>query len=248
MAPRLKVIEEIKIDYEVPFITDRGERIDSTTIQINEQRQGVSISYALLNPTEEKVKSLFPAGGVDSLARMLKQILQDLEMHPTRTILQLWEHSPGIVQIYSAEGRAPINKQRDTVLIILTKTPFIYKFGYDMVLWHQAMHAKDRWEYRFPSAHPMVEVGEWLDALWHFSVDGRLQKMGKPHYSKIERIDEANKLLDRLCQIEDLQDRVSKLCDELWGKEVTLSQLLEIGRGLKLEPRLPFQKDQIANR
>ena len=237
MAPRLKIIEELKIDYEIPYVTDRSEIIDSTTIQINEQRQGVGISYALLSPTEEKVKSLFPAEGVDNLARITKQILQDLGMQPNKTILQLWEYSPG-VQLYSVEGRAPVNKQRDTVLIILTKTPFIYKFGYDLVLWHQAMHAKDRWEYRFPSTHPLEEVGEWLDALWHFSLDGRLQKLGKPHYSKEERLEEANRLLEGLCQIENLQNRVRELCDELWGKEVTFAQLLEIGRELGLDTPL----------
>lgn len=238
MSPRLNALEEIKIDYEVPFVSNRGEIIDSTTVQISEQRQGVSISYVLLNPTEKKVRSLFPADGVDSLARMLINIFQDLEMHPLRTILQLWEHRPG-VQTYSAEGRAPVNKQRDTVLVILTKTPFIYKFGYDLVLWHQAMHAKDRWEHRFPSAHPLVEVGGWLDALWHFSIDGRLQRLEKPHYSKAERLEEANKLFDSLCRIEGLQDRVKDLCDDLWGKEVTLAQLLEIGKGLGLETKAP---------
>lgn len=234
MSPRLNFLEEIKIDYEIPFVSKRGEIIESTNVQINEQRQEINISYVLLNATEKKVRNLFPAEGVDSLARMLKQIFQDLDMHPSRTILQLWEHSSG-VQVYSAEGRAPVNKQRDTVLIILTKTPFIYKFGYDLVLWHQAMHAKDRWEHRFPSAHPLVEAGEWLDALWHFSLDGRLQQLGKPHYSKAERLEEANRILENLCQIEGLQDRVRELCDELWGKEVTLNQLLETGKELGLE-------------
>lgn len=40
MALRLDIIEEQKIDYEVPYITRRGEIIGSTTIQINEQRGG----------------------------------------------------------------------------------------------------------------------------------------------------------------------------------------------------------------
>lgn len=237
MASRFKVIEELKISYEVPYISDRGEIIDSTTIQINEQRQGVSVSYALLDPTEQKLNNLFPVEGIDYLVRTIKQILQHLKMSPPKTILQLWEYSP-VTRSYSVEGRAPVNKQRDTVLIILTKTPFIYKFGYELVLWHQAMHAKDRWEYRFPSAHPLVEVGEWLDALWHFSIDGRLQKIGKPHYSILERLDEAKRLLEGLRQVENLEDRVMQLCDELWGEEVTLTQLLEIGKGLGLEPRL----------
>lgn len=114
------------------------------------------------------------------------------------------------------------------MLIILTKTPFVYKFGYELVLWHQAMHAKDRLENRFPSAHPLVEAGEWLDVLWHFSIDGRLETMGKPHYSRDERLDEAARVLP------GLEDRLTKLCDELWGKEVTLGQLLKIGKELGL--------------
>jgi len=242
MPSRNKVIEELKIDYEIPYVSARGEIIDSTTVQVNENRKGVSVSYAMLNPSEQKLKSLFPAEGVDYLVKMIKQILRDLGIIPSRTILQLCESSP-IPKSRSVEGRAPVNKQRDTVLIILTKTPFIYKFGYEVVLWHQTMHAKDRWEHRFPSTHPSVDVGEWLDAFWHFSVDGRLQKAGKPHYSISERLDEANRLLEGLCQIDNLQDRIKKICDELWGKEVTFAQLLDIGRDLGLEPNLaPQQK------
>jgi hypothetical protein len=231
MAPRLEVIQELKLSYEVPYLTDRGEIIDNITVQINEQRQGVDISYALLEPTEQNLDNLFPSSGVDLLAQMTKRILQDLGVNPTRIILQLWEYSP-TAGLYSVEGRAPVNKQRDTVLIILTKTPFIYKFGYELVLWHQAMHAKDRWEHRFPSTHPLVEAGEWLDVLWHFSIDGRLQSWGKPHYSRAERLEEATMALERLCHVKEPQAQVRELCHELWGQEVTLAQLVEIGRGL----------------
>lgn len=234
MASRLKVIQELKISYEVPYLTDRGEIINNTTVQINEQRQGVDISYALLEPTEQNLNNLFPSSGIDLLAQMTKRILQDLGMDPMRIILHLWEYSP-TTGLYSVEGRAPVNKQRDTVLIILTKTPFIYKFGYELVLWHQAMHAKDRWEHRFPSTHPLVETGEWLDVLWHFSIDGRLQNWGKPHYSRAERLEEATRIFEGLCHIKEPQVQARELCHELWGKEVTLAQLVEIGRGLEVE-------------
>ena len=235
MAPRLEVIQELKIGYEIPYLTDRGDLIDSITVQINEQRQGVDISYALLEPTEQNLDNLFPSKGIDSLVQMTKRILRDLGMNPPRIILQLWEYSR-TARLYSVEGRAPVNKQRDTVLIILTKNPFIYKFGYELVLWHQAMHAKDRWEHRFPSTHPLVEAGEWLDVLWHFSIDGRLQNWGKPHYSRAERLEEATRVLEGLCQIKEPHVQARELCDELWGKEVTLAQLLEIGRELGVEP------------
>jgi hypothetical protein len=91
------------------------------------------------------------------------------------------------------------------------------------------MHAKDRLENRFPSAHPFVEIGEWLDVLWHFSIDGRLGKIGKPHYLKSERLNEAARVLP------GLEDRLNELCNELWGKDVTFNQLLEIGKELGLK-------------
>jgi len=229
VTPRIEVIEQARIDYEIPYASDRGELVDSTIVQINEWRQGIGIGYALREPTEQNLDAAFPSTGVDSLVQIAKGILQDLGMNPPRVILQLWEHST-MGGAYSVEGRAPVSKQRDTVLIILTKTPFVYKFGYELVLWHQAMHAKDRLENRFPSAHPLVETGEWLDVLWHFSIDGRLEAMGKPHYSRSERLDEAARVLP------GLEDRLTDLCDELWGKEVTFSQLLEIGEGLGLSP------------
>jgi hypothetical protein len=228
VASRLEVIEKVIIDYEIPYVSDRGESVNSTTVQINEWRQGIGISYALLECTEQNLDTAFPSAGVDYLVHITKHILRDLGMNPSRVILQLWEYST-IGRTYSVEGRAPVNRERDTVLIILTKSPFVYKFGYELVLWHQAMHAKDRLENRFPSAHPLVEVGEWLDILWHFSIDGRLQRMGKTHYSKEERRNEAAKALP------ELGDRLTKLCDELWGKEVTFSQLLKIGKELGLK-------------
>jgi len=228
VATRLELIEQLKLNYEIPYVSDKGEIVDSTTVTINEHRQGVSISYILCQSTEEKLNLLFPAEGVDHLVQLIKKILQDLEIKPANIILQIWEYSP-VNRLYSVEGRAPVNKQRDTVLLILTKAPFVYKFGYELVLWHQAMHAKDRWEYRFPSTHPLLEAAEWLDVLWHFSIDGRLERLAKPHYSKAERLEEAIRILP------GLQPQVRELGDELWGKEVTLTQLLEIGKGLGLE-------------
>jgi len=122
------------------------------------------------------------------------------------------------------------------VIIMITKTPFVYKFGYEMVLWHQAMHAKDRWERRFPSAHPMVHVGDWMDVLWHFSIDGRLENMGKIHYSREERLEEAIRTFQQLHQGEPIQELVHDLCGRLWGAEVTMPDLMQIGSRLGLSP------------
>lgn len=237
MAQRLEIIEEQQIEYEIPYISRRGEIIESTAIQINEQVEGLSISYALISPSEQKLEKLFPAEGIGYLARMVNQIIQTLEINTQKIILQLWEYSP-VNGLYSMEGRAPVNRQRDKVMIILTKTPFVYKYGYELVLWHQAMHAKDRFEYRFPCAHPLVEAGDWLDVLWHFSVDGRLQNIGRPHYSKAERLDEAGRLLQGLCQVDNLPLKVQEICNDIWGGEVTFPQLIDIGKNLGLDVKL----------
>lgn len=84
----------------------------------------------------------------------------------------------------------------------------------------------------------MLEAGEWLDALWHFSIDGRLERLARPYYSKAERLEEAIRILP------GLQPRVRELADELWGKEVTFTQLLEIGKGLSL--KLPDATDSFG--
>ena len=234
MPRRLQVIEELKIEFEVPYITGKGEVIDAATVQINERKQGVYFSYALSERTGRNLDVLFPQEGIDLLGQMTSQIIRDLGMNPRRIILQLYEYSPNVISL-SAEGRAPVNRERDTVLVILTKTPFVYKFGYEMVLWHQAMHAKDRWEHRFPSAHPLVHVGDWLDVLWHFSIDGRLQNRGKPHYSREERVEEAIRVFQESGQVDSVQEQVERLCHQLWGKEVTMAELLDVGEDLGLE-------------
>jgi len=231
---RLKFIDKLRIDYEVPFVSDRGKILDHTIVRINERRKGVEISYALLDPTGQVLESLFPRDGMDSLAQMTKRILNDLGVTPERIALQMWDYSVTRGP-YSIEGRAPVNKQRDAVLIIFTKSPFLYKFGYEMMLWHQAMHAKDRWERRFPAAHPQVQADEWLDALWHFSIDGRLEDWNKPHYGKAERLEEAAALFRKLRLSSDVTKRAMKACDGLWGREVTMSALVEMGKDIGLE-------------
>ncbi|MBM4444599.1 MAG: hypothetical protein FJ020_04745 [Chloroflexi bacterium] len=233
MSHRLQVIEELKLDFEVPYITGRGEAIDSMTVPVNEREHGLYFSYDLLKRTGRNLDILFPAEGIALLGQTTKQILHDLGMAPARVVLQLHECSPDTGS-GSVEGRAPVNRGRDTVLIILTKTPFVYKFGYEMVLWHQAMHAKDRWERRFPSAHPMVHIGDWMDALWHFSIEGRLQSLGRPHYTKEERLDEAVKAFGGLPVAEPLPALARRLGDQLWGNAVTLTELLQMGHDLGL--------------
>jgi hypothetical protein len=242
---RLKVIDKLRLDYEIPFVSDRGKVLDHTIVRINERRKGVEISYALLDPTEQDLDNLFPREGMDCLAEMTSSIISDLGMAPKHVALQMWDYSVSKGP-YSIEGRAPVNKQRDTVLIIFTKSPFVYKFGFEMVLWHQAMHAKDRWERRFPAAHPQVQTSEWIDFLWHFSIDGRLEARNKLHYTLAERLEETAALFRKLRLPAEATDRALMACSELWGKEVTMEKLVQTGRelGLGSVSRTPHPKRQ----
>lgn len=233
MASRFQVKEEFKLNYEVPYLSGKGELIGCTTVPVMEEHHGVSISYAMTSPSPSAMENSFPAEGVSSLAATARFILDELEVKPHRTILQLWEHTPHN-RLFSVEGRAPVSAERDAVLLILTKTPFIYRYDYDLVLWHQAMHARDRWERRFLSSHPLVEIGEWFDALWHLSIDGRLEAMGKPHYSRLERLEEVRAVLRDTRPAGDHLAEATQLCDDLWGKETTHSRLIEIGLELSL--------------
>lgn len=229
MTHRLNVIEELRVRFDVAYSSDRGETFDYIDICLNECRHGVDISYVLLDLGGENLDNVFPSEGVDVLALTAKNILYDLGVKPKRLVLQLWEF--GINgRTSSMEGRAPVNRTRDTVLLMLTKTPFLYKFGHDLMLWHQGCHAKDRWEYRFPSAHPLVEMGAWLDALWHFSVDGRLENWGRPHYSREERVAEAARIFQESAKLTESSalELAVRLCDDLWGREVTQDQLVTI--------------------
>src|SRR5512137_2635487 len=85
---RLKVIDKLRLDYEIPFVSDRGKVLDHTIVRINERRKGVEISYALLDTTGQVLESLFPRDGMDSLAEMTGSILSDLGVTPRRTALQ----------------------------------------------------------------------------------------------------------------------------------------------------------------
>lgn len=231
---RLKVIGKLRLDYEVPFVSDRGKVLGHTILRINEVRKGVAISYALLGADEQALEALFPREGMDALAEMALTVLADLGIAPQKTALQMWDYSVNRGP-YSLEGRAPVNRQRDTVLIIFVKSPLAYKFNYEMVLGHQCMHAKDRWERRFPAAHPQVQTSQWLDALWHFSIDGRLQARGWPHYAQEERLEEAASLFGRMGLSAHASGRALAACRDLWGREVTLDSLMEMGRDLGLE-------------
>lgn len=101
----------------------------------------------------------------------------------------------------------------------------------DYILYHELMHAKDCLEGRFPSGgffdpYKNPELG-LIISLWHFSIERRLEKNGKPHKARQKVVEEeffwASGLLSRKKFITG--ELFQKLCDKLWGKEVTFREL-----------------------
>lgn len=118
------------------------------------------------------------------------------------------------------------------------------------------MHAKDYLEGRFPSCsfinpnkNPELAL---IESLWHFSIEGRLEKNGKPHKSRQRAIEEEYLWASELKKSEMVEvelgrwqmqirpwplkklitkEFLQKLCDELWGKEVTSQELQSLLKG-----------------
>jgi hypothetical protein len=120
----------------------------------------------------------------------------------------------------------------------------------EYIFYHELMHAKDVLDGRFPSCgfintNQNPELG-LITTLWHFSIEGRLEKSGKPHKSRQLTIEDeyfwASSLeLSELVEVESghwerqtqpwplkkliTKEFVKELCDQLWGKEVTFEEL-----------------------
>jgi hypothetical protein len=120
----------------------------------------------------------------------------------------------------------------------------------DYIFYHELMHAKDCLEGRFPSGgfinpdeNPELAL---ITSLWHFSIEGRLEKNNKPHKGRQQTIEDEYFWASRLEKSEMVEvepghwqrqiqpwplkkfitrEFLRKLCNKLWGKEVTFQEL-----------------------
>jgi hypothetical protein len=107
---------------------------------------------------------------------------------------------------------------------------------YDYILYHELMHAKDSLEGRFPSCglidpYENVELA-LITSLWHFSIEGRLEKLNKPHYELQKVIEAEYSFMKELSEIwmtkfekPITREFFEEFGNKLWGKEVTFQEL-----------------------
>jgi len=114
----------------------------------------------------------------------------------------------------------------------------------DYLLYHELMHAKAVLEGRFPSTGRIQYSNiksNLIERLGDFANEGKLESMGKPHQSKETTIENVYN-----CFLEDFEfgdipekkmrlltrESITKLCNMVWGKELTYLEAEEIVNNL----------------
>lgn len=104
----------------------------------------------------------------------MKEILDNAGVRTDEILLQLVEE-----RIFSGgyEARVCMDKTRTIALVELESIPLRNQQRWRPLLWHEVLHLEDIYKRRFPSMHPVVsDLYPWLCFLWHFSIEGRLEK------------------------------------------------------------------------
>jgi len=161
------------------------------------------------------------------LVRRIERVMKDLKVFPPYVALMLYEW--GSIGAFGTP-MCGMDKHRKILYLSLQYTTH-GGFGIpseiheDWILYHELMHGKDVFERRFPSSGPYSQekypkMG-LITALWHFSIEGRLEKIGKPHKPKERTIQDEHFWLRESVT----KDKLQQLCERFWGKEVTYDEL-----------------------
>lgn len=186
-------------------------------------------------------KEMFQMETIYTLCSSQKKVLKALDINPSKMILRFQQFNP-LGGGYEARAVTD-NRERAMIRIEISQSVESERDWIEYVLWHESMHIKDCLEGRFPSIHE--EAGHnfpGLDQLWHFSIDGRLEKLGHPHEMKEVRIEELT--TDKISK-----KKAQQIANALWSKKVTLDKLILIGEKLgfdysEIKPFLSTKKEK----
>jgi len=213
-------LKEIWLECEV------GERL---SVHINTEMCGFGISF-----DEYDMPSDCNMPSEDALKRLIKEVkkvMSELNIEqPSYFILKLENRVQHFSNNVGSNGvfllRLPSQISKDKIEVH-------YKHLRNDIhdrqeLYHELIHVKDVVCDRFPTIGRGKNM-VLINFLWGFSIEGRLERMRKPHLEREEAI--------QLHKDPELSGSVSRkqaeeLCEELWGKEVTYEEIKSIAKKL----------------
>lgn len=255
---RLRVHCRHNLTFEVPG--PEGE--NGYPVKVHEYFNGIGFSYQPLLETAADVEQIAPMPAVKRIAKIAKDIIKDLALHPRAFIIGIKE-SMGIGDV-GYEGRAIVSQRGLTyVELELVSFPLEDIDYWEGMLWHEAMHVKyvleGRWPSIWPFYNPDIAGPLWaLDCLIHFSIDGWLEKHHKPtvYWPPEEKPDadfKTSRFYELLQCLEGenctvTEDRLKKTTDNLWERDTNILEVSTIMRELGLEIPEPTPLGQYLRR
>lgn len=221
-------IEHISVEVEI------GEGF---YVPIYDKIDGFCISYGDNTDYYSDEKDRFCYPNAKRLVCEVKDVMTELDVRqPECFILCLLSLTPkGHPQrAFSCVGA---KKQKFIVGFSIWRTDNIAQIKCKHHLYHELMHIKDTISNRFPSIGRGIRNMALINFIWGFSIEGRLEKMGKLHLEREEAI--------RLHKDTALRGKVNrkqaeKLCNKFWGKEVTYEELKPTAKKLMQCPNRKF--------
>jgi hypothetical protein len=220
-------------NFDIPAIPDidKEPEYDLEVHNLVDKRHGIYISLEFyphfhlpLAEIKKIFKEMFQMESIYALCSSQRSVLKVLDINPSKMILHFRKLNL-LIGGYVARAVTD-NRKRAMIRIEIDKSVESQRESIEYVLWHESMHIKDCLERRFPSIHEMAGINfPGMEELWHFSIDGRLEKLGLPHGMKEDRIEE-------LMVYTISKKKAQQIANALWGKEVTLDEIILIGEKL----------------
>lgn len=222
---------------ELLFEVEEGK---SYSLWIEERIDDSWIAYAWLEENRLKIVDL------SLIIQRIKHVMKELEV-------DTGAHLVVEIEFNGTSAACGVNKERNIIHLYLPITidgngsPVIPSrdIHEDYLLYHELMHAKDTLEGRIPSGGLIDAINDFdiylSGVATNFSVEGRLEKLGKPHRSSTACIGlEYSAFIDQYVTMlgdHSLAEKYPReffesLCEQTWGKEINSKEIQSIVRSL----------------
>ncbi|MBA7593848.1 hypothetical protein ES703_00782 [subsurface metagenome] len=179
------------------------------------------------------------------LVGLIKKVMKDLDIRaPRHFALELVP-----IGMLGGWGNPSccMDKRREVIYLRLAANvveghlAILSEYQGEYIFYHELMHAKDCLEGRFPSAGLFEDKNPELvliESLFHFSIEGRLEKWDKPHEPREKTIENEYRWASELRGLKKTitKEFIRDLCDKLWGREVTFQEARSLSRDMMREP------------